>query len=243
MPHGARSTAPARQPPARQASSCGQSVLFTFSKCQCSALPSGPRPHVKDCLKVSQSSTRCLFPTPSPPWMETATAPPCPWHLQGVFCSHGHYRLVVHHQLHAAPLGSAMGKPAGGEAGAVRLRHPTRGVHGGDSAPALHVAVLRPAGCRQKCLLSCCAAAPKMLSSFASQPWTLPSLASQPQPGVEPAGAPPRRHSSDCGGRGPGPTTPGLFSRNEGSWVPPSPSTPWEGPVQSVRVINPQVGE
>ena len=174
-----------------------------------------------------------MFPTPSPLWMETTIVPPRLRHLQGVFCLPSHYGLVVHHRPRAAPLGSAVGKPAGDEAAAIRLRHPAW-VRAGDSAPALHAAVLRPAGCRQKCLFGCCAAATESLPSFASQPWTLPSLASQPWPGAEPAGAPPGWRSSYRSGRGPGPTTPGGFSHGH--------PAPWEGPVRSVRVTNPPCG-
>lgn len=108
-----------------------QPLPFTFSKCRCPALPLGPSPHIKGCLKLSQSFTRCLFPTLSPPRMETATLPPCPWHLQGVFCSPGHYELAVHHWPCTSPLGSALGKTVGNEAAAVRLQHPMWGACGG----------------------------------------------------------------------------------------------------------------
>lgn len=171
--------------------------------------PRGLPLYVKGCLKLSQSSTRCLFPTPSLPWRETATVPPCPWDLQGAFCSPGHYRLVGHHWPHAAPPGSAMGKPVGDEAGAVQL-HPAPSPNTGwvrrDSAPALCAAVLQPAGCQQKCLLGCCAATTETLTSFASQL----------RPGVEPAGVLPSSHRSR---RAPGPTL-GGFSHKEGTWVP-----------------------
>lgn len=125
-------------------SSCSQPLLFTFSTCQCPAHPSGPSPHVKGCLNLSESSTMPLAPYPEP----LDGKCDCATCARGT-CDDGFACLANMGSSCTTSPGTVMGEPVGDEAAAASLQHPStqlRGCVRGRGSGSVH-------GCAAACRL------------------------------------------------------------------------------------------
>lgn len=148
MPHGRACLKPHSHSvnSGSMASSCGQPLLFTFSTCQCPAHPSGPSPHVKGCLNLSESSTMLLAPRPEPALDGKCNCATCTCGTR----NDGFARLANMGLSCTTCLpGTVMGEPVGDEAAAAWLVHPStqlRGCVGGPGSGSVR-------GCAAACWL------------------------------------------------------------------------------------------
>lgn len=128
MPHGRAcpNTAPTRRPLSPQAGSCGQPVLFTFSTCRCPPLGSPP----PNTLRAARNALRAPHAACSPPRAHLGWKPQPHRHAhstrKGCFA-----QPAITGWLCTTGLTLPVGKPAGDEVGAIRLRHPMWGTCGG----------------------------------------------------------------------------------------------------------------